>query len=224
MSDRAKYTPNIYFEGDSKLNILQQLTESKLGDPKKFDDRDIKNLISLYFVNKTYLKLVEQKGLEGRDEAIEITAAITCEQGTKISQELQQNKSSAQDIGKISGKTMSEIMQKITEYLAGKSGEDLQNAIVNVGAMIGILLKTPELQNKFNDAISILIDKSPIVAADIKDYLDQTNISKSFADFLDKNLTKDQKINLTSVNKNQVLELRDSYSKNTAEQKSSRSP
>ncbi len=95
------------------------------------------------------------------------------------------------DIPKISGGTLSEVIAKITEMLAGKSGAALKAGAANLGALVEVLA-TPEVEKKFAETMTFLA-KDPVLVADLKDYLQGTNAAEVFSAAIDKNFSADQK-------------------------------
>ena len=107
------------------------------------------------------------------------------------SQESASPKGGKSDIPKISGGTLSEVIAKITEMLAGKSGAALKAGAANLGALVEVLA-TPEVEKKFAETMTFLA-KDPVLVADLKDYLQGTNAAEVFSAAIDKNFSADQK-------------------------------
>ena len=109
------------------------------------------------------------------------------------------------EIPKISGGTLSEIITKITEMLAGKSDASLKSGVDNFGAMIEVLAM-PEVEKKLADAM-IILAKDPILVADIKDVLKGVSAGQIFNEAIDKCLSKDEKLAVSLVS-NEALNVR----------------
>lgn len=102
------------------------------------------------------------------------------------------------DITKISGGTLSEVIAKITEMLAGKSGADLKNGVNNFSAMIEVL-SAPEVEKKFAEAIGFLA-KDPLLVADIKDLLKDTKAAGIFDKAVENNFSNSDKKAVDEIN------------------------
>ena len=219
------HQPNKYFEGDAILSEVERLVEHKILTNKEMEDRDIENLCSGNFlVNKIYYRMSAKKR---RKKAIALAANIILANGVAIKNQINANdqnilknkekepqnhiqepsqattqstpSNAKSEILRISGGTLSEIITKIAEMLAGKSGANLQSGANNFGAMIEVLAM-PEVEAKFADSVKILA-KDPILVADINDVLRKTNSSTAFGGVVGKYLGEDEKqaINLVSA-------------------------
>jgi hypothetical protein len=133
--------------------------------------------------------------------------------GAKSGQEALQNKGEQtqnvanpkgekSDIPKISGGTLSEVIAKITEMLAGKSGAELKSGVDNLGAMFEVL-SSPEVEKKFADVMQHLA-KDPILVADIKDFLKDTKSAAIFDQAIQNNLSVGQQQEVSAVSKSEV--------------------
>ncbi len=95
------------------------------------------------------------------------------------------------DITKISGGTLSEVIAKITEILAGKSGADFKSCVDNFSAMIEVLA-APEVEKKFAEAVGFLA-KDPLLVADIKDILKDSKAAVIFNEAIENNFSNSDK-------------------------------
>lgn len=183
---------------------------------------------ALFLVNDTYLKLAS-KG--ERDEALDIAAKVIANHGAEIKDELKNNgleenslpqenlanqnqsqpqsqetqapqgNSLADAIAKISGGTLSEIIAKITEIMAGRSGADLQNGAENLGAVFEVLNGT-ELLDK---AVGEFLVQDPVLVADIKNVLGNAKSGlEAFDNVIDRNFTAQQKDAVNNVTPEQL--------------------
>jgi hypothetical protein len=134
------------------------------------------------------------------------------DQNKNLSQNLSQSQKSSElskinspekagksDIPKISGGTLSEVIAKITEMLAGKSGRDFQKGANNLAAMIETLA-TPEVEKKFGETIKCLA-QDLVLVADIKEILKDTKAASIFNLAIDQNFSAAQKADLNNVSK-----------------------
>ena len=109
------------------------------------------------------------------------------------------------DITKISGGTLSEVIAKITEMLAGKSGADLKNGVDNFSAMIEVLA-APEVEKKFAETVGFLA-KDPLLVVDIKDLLKDSKAAVIFSKAIENNFSNSEKKAVDEV-KNDYLQSR----------------
>jgi hypothetical protein len=106
------------------------------------------------------------------------------------------------DIPKISGGTLSEVIAKITEMLAGKSGAELKNGADNLSAMFEVL-SSPQVENKFADVMGYLA-QDPILVADIKDFLKDTKSATIFDQAIQNNLSANQQQAVSQVSQSDI--------------------
>ena len=198
------HSPNKYFEGDATLNEVEKLTEKKIFSMEEIDEHDVENLCYGSLTNKLYCRMQPKKR---RKRAIGFAAHIILTKGKEIQSQInkndaliEQSKTTAQsippqngksDIPRISGGTLSEVITKMTEMLAGKSGVSLKSGADNFAAMIEVL-SSQEVVNKFADTMKI-IAKDPILVADIKDVLKETSAGPIFSGAIDKYCNKIEK-------------------------------
>ena len=116
-------------------------------------------------------------------------------QSTKLGTEPE--KGGKSDIPKISGGTLSEVIAKIAEMLAGKSGEVLKKGANNFSALIEVLA-TPEIGPKFDDVMKHLA-KDPVLVVDIKGILKETPAAGIFDAAVEKNFNSTEKIAVSQV-------------------------
>jgi len=224
---KGDHEPTKYFE-DEKLSNTEKLTESKLDKPEEFSENDIENLCSKYLMNILYYKMAKKhKREEALDIAANIIlkkgeeiknqlnqndldikkdqnkdavkgGAETSKTQDATTQNVPNPKGEKSDIPKISGGTLSEVIAKITEMLAGKSGAELKNGADNLSAMFEVLL-SPQVENKCADVIKNLA-QDPILVADIKDFLKDTKSATIFDQAIQNNLSANQQQAASQVN------------------------
>ncbi len=140
---------------------------------------------------------------DGNKVGLEIKSGVEMSQTQVTSvQESPNPKGEKSDIPKISGGTLSEVIAKITEMLAGKSGTELKNGADNLSAMFEVLL-SPQVENKCVDVIKNLA-QDPILVADIKDLLKDTKSAAIFDQALQKNLSGDQQNAISQVSQSDI--------------------
>jgi hypothetical protein len=219
ITKKGNHEPTKYFEDDGQLNATEKLTEQKLTDPQKLNDVDIENLTSKFLMNKIYYKMATKKQ---REQALNIAAGVILEKGREIKNKIDANdleaknqgqttskdgqpKGGKADIPRISGGTLSEVIAKINEMLAGKSGAAFKTGADNFAAMIETLA-TPEVGAKFDDVMKFLA-KDPVLVVGIGDVLKGSVAGQIFAGAVDRNFTPEQKQAVSSVGQD-ILKLR----------------
>ncbi len=213
---KGDHEPTKYFEGEGKLSNSEKLTEQKITTPEEFSEYDIENLCSKYLMNIIYYKMAKKRK---REAALNIAANIVLKKGQEIQAQLGANdlaiskgqdksqspnpKGGKADIPKISGGTLSEVISKMTEMLAGKSGAEFKKGANNLGAMIEVLA-SPEVEKKFADVIQHLA-KDLVLVATIKDILKDTKALPIFDQAILNNLNVDQQKAVSQINEGEVI-------------------
>ncbi len=198
------HQPTKYFEGNG-LSAAQEAIKQMLSAPEKLNGGNINELCS--FNGKTVNRLYYAEAINGhRNEALKIAAEVIVAKGREIKDQLDRDENGPQisnsnqeknqanqptqpsgkdDIPKISGGTLSEIITKITEILAGKSGQDLEKGADNFSALFEVL-ESQKTQAKFDEVVKILSDK-PDVVANIKEILKDSEGGKIFDAAIERN-------------------------------------
>ena len=215
----------------ANLNFLQSVILSRLEDPseKSIDADTISNICCCDFVYRSYKSKTQnnKEGKKGRKEAIEIAARIIEEYGNEIKKQLQkndntvinsqENKGSGQqaetlksgrenttpDISKISGGTLSEVIDKITAILATRRGNDLDRGIDNFTSLFEVLGKIPQ---KLDEAMQ-KIANDPVFFADVYSYLLKSGNDitiNTFNSSVDRILIKEQRQNISQVSEEDI--------------------
>ncbi len=214
---KGDHEPTKYFEGEGKLSNSEKLTEQKITVPQEFSEYDVENLCSKYLMNIIYYKMAKKRK---REEALNIAANVILKKGEEIKNQLNQNdlaiqnqvgqsqnpsnpKGGKADIPKISGGTLSEVISKMNEMLAGKSGAEFDKGAQNFSAMIEVLA-SPEVEKKFADVMQHLA-KDPVLVASIQDILKDTKAAGIFDQAIVNNLSADQQKAVAQVNQGEIV-------------------
>ncbi len=224
-------TVNKYYNSD--LNFTQKVTEQEILNGKNLSKKHIETLCNGFLTNAIYANVVEggKTFEQGREESFEIAAQVVLEHGRAIKNQLDENdKKAAQknsaldkennaeaqqssdqnqpntsdDIQKISGGTMTQIITKITEVMASMSPQERDSAAANFSAVFEALGSSFD---KIKQTIQGLAGE-PTVVADIKNTLKETEGGKIFDKLLDEHLNTDQVKVIEQVSKKDLDERR----------------
>lgn len=168
-----KVAANVIVKKGEKIQEQLQLNDLKL---KK--DTSVKDKIGKEGLG------IKDVGSNSKNQQSENSTNLENKNLENSSENSQENSTS--DIAKISGGTLSEVIAKITEMMAGKSGPVLGEDIANFGAMVEVLA-SPGLEDKFADTMNHL-GKDPVLVADIQDLLKDSPASQVFNDAIENNL------------------------------------
>lgn len=181
---------------------------------------------------------------KAKDKACEIAAQVVVKQGKEIEKQLQENDRAAQlgaqntpeisqggnqeqvttsqnqpntseDVGRISGGTMAQIIAKISEIMAAMNPEERKEAAENVSALFSVLDNSFE---KMPETMSVLAE-NPVVVANMQDMLQGTKGGAIFDNLIQQHLNPDQMQQVNEVSKEDLAE----YRQEVTEQQSSHS-
>ncbi|MES2677218.1 MAG: hypothetical protein V4612_02745 [Pseudomonadota bacterium] len=145
-------------------------------------------------VNDEQIKKTNQKNPQNDQKNL---AAQNQNQNQNAASQSANPKGGKADIPKISGGTLSEVIAKITEMMAGKSGAAFKTGADNFAAMVEVLA-APEVQIKFDETMKYLA-KDPVLVVGIQDVLQNTSAANIFAQAVEKNFSAAQKQAISTV-------------------------
>jgi hypothetical protein len=143
----------------NKISHQQKIILDKLINLKKINGQEME-VIDASFVNKVYVDNAKENGYkEGKEETIFVAANFICNQGEQMKKIIEQEpKQTEESIGKISGGTLSQVIQKIAEMLMGTSPEQAQEMLPNILAFLQVFGLTNQLGEMFKNSVSILVN------------------------------------------------------------------
>jgi anthranilate phosphoribosyltransferase len=194
--------PKAYHDVNSERSKQADITAKRIATGSELNKHDIENTCKNEFVSRTYYDEAGRK--DNRDGALEMAAQTVVDYGREIKGQLDANETSVPseqnnqkaDASRISGGTMSKIMEIITKIMSGKTGDEHQAAADNFSAMIEVLAE-PENAKKFAEVMEKLA-QNPILVADIQSHLYGTKGGKIFDQAIE-HLHNNQKTNIYAV-------------------------
>lgn len=187
-----------------QLSNQQAVTVRKLQQQSEtLRSTDIETLCSNDSVETIY-------AITARQDALDMAAKAIVNEGVAIKAQLQGNDvaqssegNTTDDVSRISGGTLAEVMTKITEILAGKTGNDLETGANNFAAMCEVLATQV---SKCDEVVTVLA-KDPVLVADVKDVLSKANNKAgkdAFDEAIEKNCSDAQKDKIAGVSDDEL--------------------
>lgn len=218
----SQTTVNKYY--NYNLNFAQKTTEQAVLQNKDLNDKHIEKLCSGYLPNAIYANNIENKKNfeQGREESLKVAAQIIIKNGEQIKEQLDQNAkflaetknnpasqntdnnhspsnqdqpNTSEDINKISGGTMAQIITEVAKILASMSPEEQKLMSGNITAFFSVLEKS---FNKMEAAMQIL-STTPAVVNIIKDALKETEGENIINKLIESYFSDNQKEALSSM-------------------------
>ncbi len=211
---------NKFYDYNNPLSFSCEQTAQKVIQGKDLKRTQIENLCADFFTNRIYATVIEDG--KTKDEALKIAAQVVVKHGEEIKEQLKKNDeavaleggdkeqsfsgqsqpNTSEDIKKISGGTMAQIITKIAEIMASMSPQQRASMAQNLSALFEVLGVSFD---KMSESMQKLAEE-PILISIVKDILTGTSGEEIFGELIKEHLNSGQKEKVDQVSKEDLKE------------------